>query len=180
VGPTADWDTATVTELIRSAIPSDVGAIAAMASARRSQYARYQPVFWAPAPNAEELHRPYLAKLVSDDDVISLVAEESGTMTGFVIAMIVGAPAVYSPGGQTCQIDDFVVAPGRWESTGAQLLQAALWRAADRGAVQAVVVTAHLDVDKREALRASGLSIASEWWITSSLASVEAQDGSTA
>ncbi len=160
-----------MTELIRPAIPADVGAIAAMASARRSQYARYQPVFWAPAPGAEELHKPYLAKLVSDENVISMVAEESGTLTGFVIAMIVGAPAVYDPGGRTCQIDDFVVAPGRWESTGRQLLQAALERAADRGAVQAVVVAANLDADKREALRASGLSIASEWWVTSTLRS---------
>ncbi len=160
-----------MTELIRPAIPADVGAIAAMASARRSQYARYQPVFWAPAPGAEELHKPYLAKLVSDENVISMVAEESGTLTGFVIAMIVGAPAVYDPGGRTCQIDDFVVAPGRWESTGRLLLQAALERAADRGAVQAVVVVANLDADKREALRASGLSIASEWWVTSTLPS---------
>jgi GNAT superfamily N-acetyltransferase len=159
-----------VTELIRPAIPADVDAIAAMASVRRGQYARYQPAFWAPAPDAEELHKPYLAKLVSDENVISLVAEESGTLTGFVIATIVGAPGVYSPGGQTGQIDDFVVAPGRWGSTGAQLLRAALRRAADRGAVQAVVVTAHLDVDKREALRACGLSIASEWWVTSALA----------
>ncbi len=159
-----------MTELIRSAIPADVSAIAAMASARRTQYARYQPVFWAPARDAEELHKPYLAKLVSDEDVISLVAEESGTLTGFVIAMITGAPAVYDPGGPTCQIDDFVVVPGRWGSTGTQLLAAALERAAGRGAVQAVVVTAHLDVDKREALAECGLSIASEWWVTSALA----------
>jgi GNAT superfamily N-acetyltransferase len=159
-----------VTERIRPAIPADVAAIAAMASSRRIQYARYQPVFWAPAPNAEEMHKPYLAKLVGDEDVISLVAEESGTLTGFVIAMIVGAPAVYDPGGRTCQIDDFVVAAGRWESTGTQLLRAALERAAERDAVQAVVVTAHLDADKREALRACGLSIASEWWVTSALA----------
>lgn len=162
-----------VTELIRPAIVGDVDAIAAMASARRNQYALYQPVFWAPAPNAEELHKPYLAKLVSDDNVISLVAEESGTLTGFIIAMITGAPPVYDPGGRTCQIDDFAVAPGRWDSTGRQLLTSALERAADRGAVQAVVVTAHLDVDKREALRACGLSIASEWWVTSALASTD-------
>lgn len=158
-----------MTELIRPAIPADVDAIAAMASARRRQYAQYQPVFWAPAPNAEELHKPYLARLIGEEKVISLVAEEAGIVTGFIIAMIVGAPGVYDPGGATCQIDDFVVAPGRWESTGKDLLAAALGHAAGRGAVQAVVVTAHLDVDKREALRASGLSIASEWWVTSAL-----------
>lgn len=155
-----------MSEQIRPATTDDVGAIAKMASRRREQYAAYQPVFWRIAANAEEKHRPYLAKLVADPSVITLVGEESGTVTGFVIAMIVGAPGVYDPGGHTCQIDDFVVAPGRWDSTGRKLLAAATAEAAERGAVQAVVVTAHLDEPKREALRASGLSIASEWWVT--------------
>jgi hypothetical protein len=101
--------------------------------------------------------------------VITLVSEDSGTLTGFVIAFIGDAPAVYKPGGRTCQIDDFVVQPGRWKSTGAQLLRAALELSADRSAIQAVVVTGHLDVEKREALQACGLSIASEWWVTAPL-----------
>ena len=99
--------------------------------------------------------------------MITLVSEESGAVTGFLIAQLAGAPPVYDPGGQTCDIDDFVVAPGRWATTGVQLLRSAIERAAERGAIQAVVVTAHLDQDKREALRLCGLSIASEWWVTS-------------
>jgi hypothetical protein len=54
----------------------------------------------------------------------------------------------------------------REQTTGARLLRAALAVAEQRGAVQAVVVTAHLDEPKREALRACGLEIASEWWVT--------------
>jgi hypothetical protein len=42
----------------------------------------------------------------------------------------------------------------------------ALAEAGQRGAVQAVVVTAHLDEPKRQALRACGLEVASEWWVT--------------
>jgi GNAT superfamily N-acetyltransferase len=155
-----------MSERIRPATAADVAAIASMASSRREQYAVYQPVFWRIAADAEQLHRPYLAKLVADPKVITLVSAESGAVTGFVIATIVGAPGVYDPGGHTCQIDDFVVEPGRWDSTGRDLLAAATAEAAERGAVQAVVVVAHLDKPKREALRASGLSIASEWWVT--------------
>jgi len=155
-----------MTEQIRPAVPDDAAEIARMASMRREQYAAYQPVFWRPAAGAELAHVPYLGKLIADSRVITLVSEESGTVTGFVIATIVGAPPVYDPGGHTCQIDDFVVQPGRWDSTGRQLLAAATAEAADRGAVQVVVVAAHLDEPKREALRASGLSIASEWWVT--------------
>jgi GNAT superfamily N-acetyltransferase len=139
----------------------------AMASERRAQYAQYQPVFWRPAANADRLHRPYLAKLVSNEDVITLVGEDSGTVVGFLIATIGDAPGVYDPGGRTCQIDDFVVAPDRWATLGAQLLRSAIECAAERGAVQAVVVTANLDEPKRDALRRCGLSIASEWWVTS-------------
>jgi ribosomal protein S18 acetylase RimI-like enzyme len=153
-----------MTEQIRPARQDDVATIAKMISERREQYAIYQPVFWRVAADAEEKHRPYLAKLVGDPAVITLVSEESGAVTGFVIATIVGAPPVYDPGGQTCSIDDFAVLPGRWDSTGRQLLAAATAEAAERGAAQVVVVTAHLDEPKRAALRASGLTIASEWW----------------
>jgi hypothetical protein len=156
-----------VTELIRPAVLADIDAIAAMASARRRQYAAYQPVFWAPAEDAEERHRPFLTGMVNQPEVISLVAEESGTLTGYIFATIGTAPPVYNPGGNTCQVDDFAVAPGRWVSTGAMLLAAAIEHAAEQGAVQTVVVTGHLDAEKRDALRASGLSIASEWWVTS-------------
>jgi GNAT superfamily N-acetyltransferase len=158
-----------VTDRIRSATEADVDAVTALASAKRRQYSGYQPVYWAPAPDAEKLHRPYLAKLIDNEDVITLVSESVGAVTGFVIAFIGDAPRVYNPGGRTCQIDDFAVEPGRWNSAGTQLLRAAIDQARDRGAVQVVVVTGHLDLEKREALRACGLSIASEWWVTPAL-----------
>jgi GNAT superfamily N-acetyltransferase len=148
-------------------VAADVEEMAAMATARRNHYARYQPVFWRPASNAEAVQRPYLAKLVSDPDVVTLVSEESGTLTGFLIATIGTAPPVYAPGGLTCSIDDFTVISDRWATTGVRLLRSAIERARERGAIQTVVVTAHLDEAKREALRTCGLSIASEWWVTS-------------
>jgi GNAT superfamily N-acetyltransferase len=156
-----------VAEYVRPAVAGDVDAITALASDRRSRYAGYQPVFWRPAANAEDVHRPYLAGLVSNDDVLTLVRDDDGTVAGFLIATFGDAPAVYDPGGRTCTIDDFVVAPGRWPTTGAQLLRSAIDGAAARGAIQAVVVTANLDEPEREALRSCGLSIASEWWVTS-------------
>ncbi len=141
--------------------------MATLASMRREQYARYQPVYWRPAADAQEKQRPYFAKLVAHDEVICLVSEEAGQVTGFLIAMLTAAPGVYDPGGLTCQIDDFVVVTAaRWPTTGVQLLRAGLAEAARRGAIQAVVVTGHLDQPKREALRACGLDIASEWWVT--------------
>jgi hypothetical protein len=124
-----------VTDRIRSATEADVDAVTALASAKRRQYSGYQPVYWAPAPDAEKLHRPYLAKLIDNEDVITLVSESVGAVTG----------------------------------AGTQLLRAAIDQARDRGAVQVVVVTGHLDLEKREALRACGLSIASEWWVTPAL-----------
>lgn len=155
-----------VAEYVRRAVSGDVDAITALASDRRSRYARYQPVFWRHAANAEDVHRPYLAELVSND-VLTLLSDDDGTVAGFLIATLGDAPAVYDPRGRTCTIDDFVVAPGRWPTTGAKLLRTAIGDAAARGAIQAVVVTANPDEPKREALRCCGLSIASEWWVTS-------------
>jgi GNAT superfamily N-acetyltransferase len=154
-------------EQIRNAAAADVAAMADLAGTRRQQYAQYQPLFWRPAAGALDVHRPYLAKLVGSDTVITLVSEDAGELTGFLVATLTGAPGVYDPGGPTCQIDDFAVVPGdRWQTTGARLLRAGLAEAGRRGALQAVVITGHLDEPKREMLRACGLEIASEWWVT--------------
>jgi hypothetical protein len=154
-----------MTEQIRPATAQDVDGLADLAELRRSDYARYQPVFWRPATDAKRRHWRFLAKLAASNDAITLVSDDSGRLTGFIIVTFVPAPPVYDPGGLTGLIDDFAVAPGRWPTTGARLLQAALEAAAGRGAVQAVVVTAHLDEPKRSMLRAAGLQLASEWWL---------------
>jgi hypothetical protein len=156
-----------VSEQIRPAVQADVAAMTSLATIRRKQYARYQPLFWRPAAGAQDKQRAYLASLVASDEVITLVSEDAGQVTGFLIATLTPAPPVYDPGGLTCQIDDFVVTPAaKWPMTGTELLRAGPAEAGRRGAVQAVVVTGHLDQPKREALHACGLEIASEWWAT--------------
>jgi hypothetical protein len=96
--------------------------------------------------NAQDKHRPQLPRLVASDEAITLVSEEAGELTGFLVATLTPAPPVYDPGGLTCQIDDFaVVTAARWPTTGVRLLRAGLAQAAQQGAVQAVVVTGHLD-----------------------------------
>jgi GNAT superfamily N-acetyltransferase len=156
-----------VREQIRTAVQADAAAMATLAALRREQYARYQPLYWRPAAGVQDKHRAYLASLVASDKVITLVSEEAGQLSGFLIATLTSAPPVYDPGGLTCQIDDFVVAPAaKWPTTGAELLRAGLAEAARRGAIQAVVVAGHLDQPKRQALSACGLEIASEWWVT--------------
>jgi hypothetical protein len=156
-----------VSEQTRAAAQADVAAITTLASIRREQYARYQPLFWRPAADAQDKHRPHLARLVASDEAITLVSEEAGELTGFLVATLTPALPVYDPGGLTCQIDDFaVVTAARWPTTGVRLLRAGLAQAAQQGAVQAVVVTGHLDRPKRRVLRACGLEVASEWWVT--------------
>ena len=109
--------------------------MAALASIRREQYARYQPRLWRPAAGAPGKHRTYLGSLVASDEVITLVSEEAGQLTGFLIATLNPAPPVYDPGGLTCDIDDFVVTPAtRWPTTGVRLRRAARLGQGRRGA----------------------------------------------
>jgi hypothetical protein len=144
----------------------DVDEVAALADARRREYERYEPAFWRPAEDALERHRTYLDGLVDADDHVFLVVRGAGRLSGFIVGRLVAAPPVYEPGGLTCLVDDFAVAgPELWGSVGLALLRALGEHAGRRGAVQAVVVTAQLDVAKRRALEAAGLTVASEWWV---------------
>ncbi len=154
--------------MVRLARPDDVSAIVALAEEKRFQYAQYQPVFWRVAEDAVFQHRPFVANQVDRQDVITLVHEDSlGTISGFIIAIQVAPPAVYDPGGPSCYVDDFWVQGGRdWETVGIELLDAAIDRARrEWGATQVVVVSGHLDHNKREFLTQQGLSIATEWYV---------------
>jgi len=149
---------------VRSALAEDIARMVELAAQKRTEYESYQPVFWHPADDARIKQKPFFEYLLKQDKVIALVHDDAGAIDGFVIATLVPAPPVYSPGGPTCFLDDFTVAQtAQWETIGRALLREALRIAKERGAAQAVAVCAHLDEAKRSFLRSEGLSIASEW-----------------
>jgi GNAT superfamily N-acetyltransferase len=157
--------------LIQPATADDVPALVALSESKRTQYAAYQPQFWRKAADSAAAQTPYFHELLARENVLVYAAVEqtvsaADAIVGFVIAALVPAPAVYDPGGLTCLIDDFCVAqPTQWATVGRDLLTTVTRQAARRGAAQVVVVCGHLDEPKRAALRAAGLTIASEWYV---------------
>jgi hypothetical protein len=157
---------------LRHADAQDLGRLVELAAKRREAYERFQPRFWRPAVEGRTHQHRYFAALLTDHDALVMVGSRRRVIDGFVIARLVPPPPVYDPGGLTCLVDDFIVGePGEWVHLGELLLEAARAWGASRGAVQVVVVTAHLDEPKRAALRGGGLSIASEWWVGEAVAS---------
>ncbi|MDQ3466160.1 MAG: N-acetyltransferase [Actinomycetota bacterium] len=154
--------------MIRKMSPSDVPQVAALAQQKREQYQDYQPQFWRVADNAVGLHTPFVEHMVNDDSFVAFVATEGDEITGFVTGRLVPSPPVYNPGGPAAYIDDFHVAsPDLWATTGRDLLRVVTEQLASRGAAQVVVVCGHRDQAKRAALSASGLSLATEWYVGS-------------
>jgi len=144
----------------------DVAQVANLAQLKRVQYANYQPQFWRIADGAVQLHMPFVEHMARDDSFVALVATDGDQVVGFVTGRLVPPPPVYNPGGPVGYVDDYHVAsPNLWATTGRDLLKAATEQLAVLGAVQMVVVCGHGDDDKRAALSASGLSIASEWYV---------------
>ncbi len=137
-----------------------------LADRKRRQYAAYQPVFWRLAPSARAQHAKFLAGLVDDPDVLSLVATLDEEVRGFVVGRLVPAPPIYDPGGPCLYVDDFVVSREReWSSVGGALLRGVRHLGASRGAVQVVAVSGALDFAKRRLLADADLEVASEWWV---------------
>ncbi len=151
---------------VAAAAATDVKDIASLAAARRQEYEQAQPQFWKAAADAVEQHTQFLASLIGNDQVVSLVARNRDRLLGFVFGSLVTSPPVYAPGGPSGFIDDFAVADAAdWSSAGAALLAAAREQLAELGAVQVVVVCGHHDAAKMTTLIASGLSRASEWLV---------------
>ena len=154
------------TGTIRAATQDDLPRLLDLACQRRADYALAQPRFWRPAADAVERQRPYFARQLADERIIALVHEQDNAVNGFAIGVLTAAPPVVDPSGDTCLVDDFVVAdPADWATVGAALLAAMRARALALGAVQLVVISGHHDAPKRAMLAASGCAIASEWWL---------------
>jgi GNAT superfamily N-acetyltransferase len=153
--------------MIRDAEPAEVDPIAVLAERRRERYAGYEPQFWGIAEDATTKHRPWLVSLIENEEVISLVAtDEDGVVRGYLFAAIIFTPPVIDAGGETAFVDDFAVDDDElWSSLGAELLRHARRRLAERAVAQIAVVTGYRDVAKRYALRAAGLSLATEWYV---------------
>ncbi len=152
--------------LIRPAIISDIIEMAKMADQKRRHYEQWQPLFHRPAADAKARHSAYLSGLLHHENSLLLVAEDRGTVLGFLLGEFRNAPPVYEPGGQILLVDDFVVREEPlWPTIGAALLKAAKERARGQGAVLANVVCGPKDQAKRRVLEAEGLGVASEWWV---------------
>ena len=146
---------------IRPAEPGDLDRILALAATQREEYATFQPRFWRPAPDAADAQRAYLLGLI-EDGAIALVSEPS---FGYAFGTLLPAPPVYQRGPACLVVDLAVEDRVLWPRVGVELLAAVRVAARDRGATDAVVVTARLDGPKRAALAAAGLVPASEWWV---------------
>jgi GNAT superfamily N-acetyltransferase len=151
---------------LRKAENRDLPAIASLASQKRGQYEKYQPLFHKESPRALEAHTAFLRDSLSKDNVIPLVHETDGPIDGFIIGAIVAAPPVYEPGGKVCFVDDFMVErPELWATVGRELLKEVLALAGARGAVLANVVCGPLDQAKKEMLSGENFDVASEWHV---------------
>ncbi len=156
---------AATTTRVRAAQPFDLPRIVELIEERRQQYEEYQPRFWRRAANPRGKEREHLEELLHDASAIVLVHDRDGRVDGVAVGVLEQAPPMYDPGGLTCIIDDFVVAAqDLWGTVGVELLGAMSRQARRRGAALAVVVSGHLDRQKRAILAVSGFSIFSEWY----------------
>lgn len=150
---------------IRSASAADVQAMAQAMADKRKQLEMFEPVMWRPSEAAAQMTPAFFTHQVGQHNVVARVAESGGRFVGFVIGVIQDAPPVFSPGGKTVLIDDFVVTDGPdADEAGSALLDAVMSEGRARGAVQIIVVVAARDERATRWLEAKKLHVASQWW----------------
>jgi ribosomal protein S18 acetylase RimI-like enzyme len=149
---------------VREATRDDLDAAVSMIEMRRLAYQRLEPIFWKKADNSASISKSYFERLLSRPEVMFLLAEVAGEITGFLIAQPVPTPPVYDAG-PTAVIDDYCVAdPSMWADAGMALLDEACKRLNERGIRQIVVVCGSGDTEKSAFLAMRKLSPASIWW----------------
>ncbi|MGH9273082.1 MAG: hypothetical protein ACRDZU_00420 [Acidimicrobiales bacterium] len=136
--------------MVRQATPDDLDAIVALTAASRRRLAAWAPVWWRPAPAADELHPLWLARLIESEGPVVRVATDGDGVVGCAVSM---------PQPQQWFVDDVAMADDDyWSDAGVELLEAITERPA-----LTCVPTAHLA--RRATSLAAGLHHASSYWI---------------
>lgn len=136
--------------IVRLAAPEDLNSIVALTAASRRRLATWAPLWWKPAASADEMHRLWLAHLITAERPVVRVATNGGDVVGCAISM----PQL----GQWFIDDVAVVDDDRWSDDGVDLLEAITERPA-----LTCVPTAHLA--RRATSLAAGLHHTSSYWI---------------
>jgi hypothetical protein len=154
-----------MTVTIRPASAADVQAMTQAMADKRRQLEMFEPVMWRPSEAAAQMTPAFFTHQVAQPNVVARVAESGGRFLGFVIGVIQDAPPVFSPGGKTVLIDDFVVTEGAHADEAASaLLDAVMSEGRARGAVQLIAVAAARDERAVRWLEGKKLHVASQWW----------------
>jgi hypothetical protein len=151
---------------VRPATADDVAAMVEMIGAYREQLEQWRPDFWRRAERAAEMSRMWFGHLVaSPDKARAFVAEEQGSVVGFLIASPIPVPPVYAAPGPAWTVDDFCVAvPGLWATAGRSLWDAIMAQGREEGWGQLICVSPVADDAKNAMLEGTGLAPTSRWW----------------
>lgn len=148
---------------IRKARRSDLNRMVEITGDYRQKLATIEPQYWRPAANARFWTRAFFGFLMLRKSWI-LVAERSGRVIGFVIALPKAAPPVFAPGTKTALIDDFYVDPvERFDEVATLLLSAIRPQLSKAGYGQLVVINAVGDSERGRFLEAQGIRPVCQW-----------------
>ncbi|MEY4668710.1 MAG: hypothetical protein RL518_1409 [Pseudomonadota bacterium] len=144
---------------VRLARSHDLPSMVKLSRQKRHDYARYQPVFWRPAEDADQKQIGFFGWLLQQEAPLLFVSEASdGSLSGFLIALPTESLAMKDPAFRLISglhIDDFTVAEGElWATAGRELLMAAVTEHQRRNNDSAVVnvISGTHDLAKRRLL----------------------------
>ena len=144
---------------VRRATEKDLPRMVELSGKRRHRYARYQPVFWRPAEDADEKQIGFLGWLLQQEAPLIFVSEAGdGSLNGFIIALRMERLPMNDPAFRLrngLHVDDFAVADDDvWSTVGKDLLLAAVTAHQERVGTDAAinVISGTHDLAKRRLL----------------------------
>ncbi len=104
-----------MTITVRRAASEDLDAVVVLTRQRRAELASWEPVYWHPSANADQLHPMFLGYVLTQEEPIAYVAFDQGAAVGC---------AIVNRQRSHWFCDDLCVTDERWDSVGSALLAA--------------------------------------------------------
>ena len=149
---------------VRPATLRDVDAIVDLIELKRVQLEQWEPRFWRKAEGSGDMSKAFIPKLIEDQKVTVLVAEEDSELVGVLQFKPTVVPPVYAPGGTSWMVDDWVVQAERWDDVGAALLAELKAGTVEQEEGQLILPVPYKDDAAADFFQSNGLSATTVWW----------------
>jgi len=154
--------------IVCMAVVENLEQVVSLLERKHQELHAWEPNFWRKSSNSAAMSQAFLGSIISDSNVVLLIAEQDDSVVGYLHFKPTFVPPVYHPKGTTWMVDHFVAPKSRRLDVGTALLKELQAKTVENQDGQLIFPVPVKDEEAGRFCEANGLNPTTTWWTVSS------------